>query len=70
MNDNAIYNFDLDIQFLEDFVQGLGDPNVADAFLELRQVYFNERLLFLNHIIDYIETASGLTSPIGYHMLW
>ncbi|RUS18641.1 exocyst complex subunit Sec15-like-domain-containing protein [Endogone sp. FLAS-F59071] len=38
MNDNAVYNFDLDIQFLEDFVQGLGDPNVADAFLELRQM--------------------------------
>jgi len=38
MNDNAVYNFDVDVQFLEDFVQGLNDPNVADAFLELRQM--------------------------------
>jgi hypothetical protein len=33
-----IDNFDLDIQFLENFAKGLPDANVGDAFTELRQV--------------------------------
>ena len=39
VNDNAIANFDLDVQYLEDLVQNLGDASVAnaDTFLELRQ---------------------------------
>lgn len=39
LNENAIANFDLDVQYLEDLVQNLGDASVADAdtFLELRQ---------------------------------
>lgn len=39
INENAIANFDLDIQYLEDLVQNLGDASVAnaDTFLELRQ---------------------------------
>ncbi|RUS26160.1 hypothetical protein BC938DRAFT_471161 [Jimgerdemannia flammicorona] len=40
MNDNALHNFDVDIQFLEDFVQSLGDPNIVDTFIELRQVRY------------------------------
>jgi len=39
INDNAIANFDLDVRYLEDLVQNLGDASVAnaDTFLELRQ---------------------------------
>jgi exocyst complex component 6 len=39
LNENAIANFDLDVQYLEDLVQDLGDASVAnaDTFLELRQ---------------------------------
>ncbi|RUP11734.1 hypothetical protein BC936DRAFT_139951 [Jimgerdemannia flammicorona] len=42
MNDNALHNFDVDIQFLEDFVQSLGDPNIVDTFIELRQGWMGE----------------------------
>lgn len=39
LNENATANFDLDVQYLEDFVQNLGDASAAnaDTFLELRQ---------------------------------
>lgn len=39
LNENAIANFDLDIRYLEDLVQNLGDASVAnaDTFLEIRQ---------------------------------
>jgi len=39
LSDSAIANFDLDVQYLEDLVQNLGDASVAnaDTFLELRQ---------------------------------
>ena len=39
MNENAVANFSLDVQYLEDLVRNLGDASVAnaDTFLELRQ---------------------------------
>jgi len=39
LTENAIANFDLDVRYLEDLVQNLGDASVAnaDTFLELRQ---------------------------------
>nr|CAG8441077.1 15646_t:CDS:10 [Entrophospora candida] len=38
INSNAIANFDVDVNFLEQFAQSLEDPQIADAFIELRQV--------------------------------
>jgi len=38
VTDIALQNFDVDVQFLEDFVKNLGDPTIVDTFLELRQV--------------------------------
>ncbi|CAG8499507.1 10540_t:CDS:10, partial [Ambispora gerdemannii] len=37
LNVNGITNFDTDVRFLEQFAQGLDNPNIADAFMELRQ---------------------------------
>ncbi|CAO3640295.1 unnamed protein product [Mucor hiemalis] len=34
----ALSNFDIDVRFIEDFVQSLGDPTVTDTFVELRQL--------------------------------
>ncbi|RCI06211.1 hypothetical protein CU098_005927 [Rhizopus stolonifer] len=38
MTEIALSNFDTDVRFVEDFVRSLGDPNVVDTFLELRQL--------------------------------
>ncbi|EMR08718.1 hypothetical protein PNEG_02896 [Pneumocystis murina B123] len=39
INQNSIFNFNLDLQYLEKFVQDLSEPSIsyADTFLELRQ---------------------------------
>ncbi|KAG5513192.1 hypothetical protein PMAC_001562 [Pneumocystis sp. 'macacae'] len=39
INENFIYNLDIDLQYLEKFVDSLGDPSIsyADIFLEQRQ---------------------------------
>ncbi|CAG8459120.1 4894_t:CDS:10 [Paraglomus occultum] len=38
INANGVGNFDIDVTFLEHFARRLEDPNIADAFLELRQI--------------------------------
>lgn len=38
MTEIALSNFDIDVRFIEDFVQSLGDPTVTDTFVELRQL--------------------------------
>ena len=38
MTEIALSNFDIDVRFIEDFVQNLGDPTVTDTFVELRQL--------------------------------
>ncbi|KAL1920783.1 uncharacterized protein VTP21DRAFT_11418 [Calcarisporiella thermophila] len=38
INDNFVQNFNVDVEFLEEFVRSLNDPNVLDTFLELRQM--------------------------------
>ena len=55
LNDNAIANFDLDVQYLEDLVQNLGDASVAnaDTFLELRQTV--NLLKGDNNLDDYLQ---------------
>lgn len=55
MNENAIANFDLDVQYLEDLVQDLGDASVAnaDTFLELRQSV--NLLKSDNNLDDYLQ---------------
>ena len=55
LNENAIANFDLDVQYLEDLVQNLGDASVAnaDTFLELRQCV--NLLKNDNNLDDYLQ---------------
>lgn len=55
LNENAIANFDLDVQYLEDLVQNLGDASVAnaDTFLELRQSV--NLLKNDNNLEDYLQ---------------
>ena len=55
VNDNAIANFDLDVRYLEDLVQNLGDASVAnaDTFLELRQCV--NLLKSENNLDDYLQ---------------
>ncbi|CAG8597920.1 13973_t:CDS:10 [Funneliformis caledonium] len=38
INANGVANFEVDVTFLENFARKLEDPNIADAFLELRQI--------------------------------
>lgn len=38
VNMNFVAGFSKDIQYLEDFVATLDNPNVADTFLSMRQV--------------------------------
>ncbi|ORX51320.1 hypothetical protein DM01DRAFT_1367710 [Hesseltinella vesiculosa] len=38
LTQEALLNFDTDVRFLEEFIQGLGDPTVVDTFFELRQL--------------------------------
>ncbi|CAG8464408.1 17265_t:CDS:10 [Cetraspora pellucida] len=54
INSNAIMNFDLDVTFLENFARGLEDPNIADAFLELRQIV---TLLRADNVEEYLDPS-------------
>lgn len=54
INSNAIINFDVDVTFLENFARGLDDPNIADAFLELRQIV---TLLQAENAEEYLEPS-------------
>ncbi|CAG8582591.1 18435_t:CDS:10 [Dentiscutata erythropus] len=54
INSNAIINFDLDVTFLENFARGLDDPNIADAFLELRQIV---TLLQVENAEEYLDPS-------------
>jgi len=38
INDKFLNNFDKDAAYLESFVAELGDSNIANVFLEIRQV--------------------------------
>ena len=51
INANGVGNFDIDVTFLEHFARRLEDPNIADAFLELRQVWQNWQKFILGTII-------------------
>lgn len=57
MNENAIANFDLDVRYLEDLVETLGDASLIDTFLELRQIV---NLLKSDNLDDYLQMQSRL----------
>lgn len=40
MNENAICNILIDVDFLEDILKQIGRPHFASVFTELRQVMF------------------------------
>ncbi|CAG8434342.1 1359_t:CDS:10 [Diversispora eburnea] len=54
INSNAVTNFDADVTFLEKFAQSLEDPNIADAFLELRQIV---NLLNSDNVEEYLNPS-------------
>jgi hypothetical protein len=37
-NSNFVANMDIDVKYLERFLDDLGDPMLLDSFIELRQV--------------------------------
>ncbi|CAJ0851754.1 18413_t:CDS:10 [Entrophospora sp. SA101] len=55
INSNAIANFDVDVNFLEQFAQSLEDPQIADAFIELRQIV---TLLQSENIEEYLNPST------------
>jgi hypothetical protein len=40
MNENAISNILIDVDFLEDILKQIGRPHLSSVFAELRQVIF------------------------------
>ncbi|KAF9428505.1 hypothetical protein BGZ94_002134 [Podila epigama] len=52
INMNFVIGFSKDIQYLEDFVASLGNPNVADIFLGLRQLI---TLLMSDNTEEYMD---------------
>ncbi|CAG8491482.1 5716_t:CDS:10, partial [Ambispora leptoticha] len=55
INVNGITNFDNDVRFLEQFAQGLDNPNIADAFMELRQIV---NLLQCENMEEYLTSST------------
>ncbi|KAG9287563.1 hypothetical protein G9A89_019624 [Geosiphon pyriformis] len=55
LNANGVANFDIDVKFLEQFAQGLDDPNIADAFMELRQIV---TLLQCENMEEYLTSST------------
>ncbi|OLL23276.1 Centromere/microtubule-binding protein cbf5, partial [Neolecta irregularis DAH-3] len=65
LSEAGLANFDADVRYLEDFVQGLNQPTLAtaDTFLELRQ---SVNLLLAGKYEDYMTTEKRLRQ---YHRL-
>ncbi|RHZ47096.1 hypothetical protein Glove_593g29 [Diversispora epigaea] len=55
INSNAVINFDADVNFLENFARSLEDPNIVDAFLELRQIV---NLLNSDNVEEYLNPST------------
>ncbi|GBC13539.2 exocyst complex subunit Sec15-like protein [Rhizophagus irregularis DAOM 181602=DAOM 197198] len=55
INANGVANLEVDVTFLEHFARKLEDPNIADAFLELRQIV---TLLQSDNVEEYLDPST------------